>query len=92
MKSQILKSLVLHAKGKIEKHKANVHIYLENPAGIEINCLTPGINLPINVVISPCLSKYFSDLPIFFLEINRNFPHLLKTRIKMTLPKDQARK
>tara|TARA_A100001015_G_scaffold251918_1_gene291213 strand:- start:69 stop:293 length:225 start_codon:yes stop_codon:yes gene_type:complete len=34
MKSQILKSLVLHAKGKIEKHKANVHIYLENPAGI----------------------------------------------------------
>ena len=34
MKRQILKSLVLHAKGKIEKHKANVHIYLENPAGI----------------------------------------------------------
>lgn len=34
MKKQILKSLVSHAKGKIDKHKANVHIYLENPVGI----------------------------------------------------------
>ena len=34
MQKQILKSLILHAKGKIEKHKANVHVYLKNPAGI----------------------------------------------------------
>ena len=34
MKKEILKSLVSHAKGKIDKHKANVLVYLENPAGI----------------------------------------------------------
>ena len=34
MKKEILKSLVSHAKGKINKHKANVHIYLQNPVGI----------------------------------------------------------
>jgi len=34
MKKEILKSLVSHAKGKIDKHKANVLVYLENPVGI----------------------------------------------------------
>ena len=34
MKIHILKSLVSHAKGKINIHKAIVHIYLENPVGI----------------------------------------------------------
>ena len=34
MQKQILKSLILHAKGKIENHKAYVLVYLKNPAGI----------------------------------------------------------
>ena len=34
MRDKIIKALLAHAKGDIEKHKANVEIYLTNPAGI----------------------------------------------------------
>jgi hypothetical protein len=38
-----------------QKFILNIH------AGIDISCLTAGINLPIRVVIDPCCSKYSSD-------------------------------
>ena len=34
MREQILESLKSHAVGHINKHKMNVEIYLNNPAGI----------------------------------------------------------
>ena len=34
MREQMIKALLAHAQGDIEKHKANVEIYLSNPAGI----------------------------------------------------------
>jgi|TARA_R100000664_G_C2724739_1_gene117021 hypothetical protein len=34
MKDTILKSLKRHAEGHIEKHCANIEIYLSNPVGI----------------------------------------------------------
>lgn len=34
MRDQLLKAFVSHAQGHIEKHKANVEVYLANPAGI----------------------------------------------------------
>tara|TARA_B000000609_G_scaffold154789_1_gene144906 strand:- start:328 stop:531 length:204 start_codon:yes stop_codon:yes gene_type:complete len=34
MREQIIKALISHAQGDIEKHKANIEIYLTNPAGI----------------------------------------------------------
>ena len=34
MKEQLVRSLLAHAHGEIEYHKANVRVYLENPAGI----------------------------------------------------------
>jgi hypothetical protein len=34
MKDTILKSLKRHAEGHIEKHCANIEIYLNNPVGI----------------------------------------------------------
>ena len=34
MKEQIVRSLLAHAHGEIEYHKANVRIYLNNPVGI----------------------------------------------------------
>jgi len=34
MEDIFIKALVKHAEGHIEKHKANVHVYMENPAGI----------------------------------------------------------
>ena len=34
MRDQLIKALLAHAQGDIAKHKANVEIYLEHPAGI----------------------------------------------------------
>ena len=34
MRDQLIKALLAHAQGDIAKHKANVEIYLNNPAGI----------------------------------------------------------
>ena len=34
MREQILRALIAHAQGDIAKHKANVEVYLEHPAGM----------------------------------------------------------
>ena len=34
MKEQLVRSLLAHAHGEIEYHKANVKVYLNNPVGI----------------------------------------------------------
>ena len=34
MKEQLVRSLLAHAPGEIEYHKANVRVYLNNPVGI----------------------------------------------------------
>ena len=34
MKEQLVRSLLAHAHGEIEYHKANVSVYLDNPVGI----------------------------------------------------------
>ncbi len=34
MREQLLRAVLAHAHGEIEMHKANVNVYLENPAGI----------------------------------------------------------
>jgi len=34
MRDQIIKALLAHAQGDIQKHVANVEVYLTNPAGI----------------------------------------------------------
>ena len=34
MRDQLLKALLAHANGDIAKHRANVEVYLTNPAGI----------------------------------------------------------
>ena len=34
MKEQLVSSLLAHAHGEIEYHKANVRVYLDNPVGI----------------------------------------------------------
>ena len=34
MREQLLKALLAHAQGDIQKHVANVEVYLTNPAGI----------------------------------------------------------
>ena len=43
MREQLIRAVLAHATGEIEKHKANVNVYLEHPAGIgehsDITCL-----------------------------------------------------
>ena len=34
MREQLIKALLAHAQGDIAKHRANVEVYLTNPAGI----------------------------------------------------------
>ena len=34
MKPELIKALLSHAQGEINYHKANVHVYLNNPTGI----------------------------------------------------------
>ena len=34
MREQLIKALLAHAQGDIQKHLANVEVYLQNPAGI----------------------------------------------------------
>ena len=34
MREQILRAFIAHAQGDIAKHKANVEVYLEHPAGV----------------------------------------------------------
>ena len=34
MREQMIKALIAHAQGDIEEHKANIEVYLSNPAGI----------------------------------------------------------
>ena len=34
MREQLIKALLAHAQGDIQKHKANVEVYLANPVGI----------------------------------------------------------
>ena len=32
MREQLIRAVLAHAQGEIEKHKANVNVYLEHPA------------------------------------------------------------
>ena len=34
MREQLIKAILAHARGEIERHRANVEVYLSNPAGI----------------------------------------------------------
>jgi hypothetical protein len=34
MRDQMIKALLAHANGEIERHKTNVTIFLENPVGV----------------------------------------------------------
>ena len=39
MREQLIRAVLAHATGEVEKHKANVNVYLEHPAVLE-NILT----------------------------------------------------
>lgn len=63
-----------------------VKFILAKPAGNEMKCLTPGSNLPINVVISPCFSKYFSDFDKEFEFKKKKFSYFNISLLTAALP------
>ena len=65
MRDQLIKALLSHAQGDIAKHKANVEVYLSNPAGIgEHSNVVEAIEEEINMIAKyqdqiDVINKYF---------------------------------
>ena len=65
MREQILRALLAHAQGDIAKHKANVEVYLENPAGVgEHTDILESIEKEIDIIAKyqdqiDVIKKYF---------------------------------
>ena len=66
MKTELIKSLLAHAHGEISYHKANVNVYLNNPAGIgEHSTIMGAITDELNEIAKyhdqvEVLEKYFT--------------------------------
>jgi len=67
MREQIIKALLAHAQGDIAKHKANVEIYLTNPAGIgDHSNVLEAIEQELNMIAKyqdqiDVINKYFKN-------------------------------
>jgi len=63
----MIKALLAHAQGDIEKHKANVEIYLTNPAGIgEHSNVMEAVEEELNMIAKyqdqiDVIQKYFKS-------------------------------
>ena len=60
MREQLLKAILAHANGEIQKHKANVEIYLEHPVGIgEHSDITEAIGVELDKI-----SRYHDQIEV----------------------------
>ena len=65
MREQLIKALLAHAQGDIQKHVANVEVYLTNPVGIgEHSDITEAIETELNIIAKyqdqiDVINKYF---------------------------------
>ena len=51
MREQLIKALLAHAQGDIQKHLANVEVYLSNPVGIgEHSNVVEAIEEELNII------------------------------------------
>ena len=67
MREQLLRAVLAHAQGEIEKHKVNVNVYLENPAGIgEHSDITEAIQVELNKI-----AVYHDQIEV----VNKYFKH-----------------
>ena len=67
MRDQMIKALLAHAQGDIEKHKANVEIYLTNPAGIgEHSDIMESIEKEIDII-----AKYQDQIDVIHKHFKR---------------------
>ena len=67
MREILIRAVLAHAHGEIEKHKANVNVYLENPAGIgEHSDITGAIQTELDHISRyhdqvEVINKYFAN-------------------------------
>tara|TARA_Y100000588_G_scaffold116302_1_gene127329 strand:+ start:2415 stop:2660 length:246 start_codon:yes stop_codon:yes gene_type:complete len=67
MREQLLKALLAHAQGDIQKHVANVEVYLQNPVGIgEHSNIIEAMEEEINMIAKyqdqiDVINKYFKN-------------------------------
>ena len=67
MREQLIRAVLAHAYGEIEKHKVNVNVYLENPAGIgEHSDISEAIQVELDKIARyhdqvEVIEKYFSS-------------------------------
>ena len=67
MRDKLLTAVVAHAIGEIAKHKANVEVYLEHPAGIgEHSDITEAIQVELDKIARyhdqmQVIEKYFKS-------------------------------
>ena len=60
MRTQLINAVKAHANGEIQKHLANVEVYLTNPAGIgEHSDITEAIGLELDKI-----SRYHDQLEV----------------------------
>ena len=67
MREQLIRALLAHAQGDIAKHKANVEVYLEHPAGIgKHSNIVEAIEQELNMIAKyedqvEVIKKYFKS-------------------------------
>ena len=67
MRERMIKALLAHAQGDIQKHLANVEIYLTNPAGIgEHSNVMEAVEEEVNMIAKyqdqiDVIQKYFKS-------------------------------
>ena len=67
MRDQLIRALISHAQGDIQKHVANVEVYLTNPAGIgEHSNIVEAIEEELNIIAKyedqiTVIKKYFDS-------------------------------
>ena len=67
MRDQLLKAILAHANGEIQKHKVNVEVYLEHPVGIgEHSDITEAIQCELDKI-----SRYHDQIEV----VNKYFKH-----------------
>tara|TARA_Y100001968_G_scaffold164763_1_gene150808 strand:- start:12 stop:212 length:201 start_codon:yes stop_codon:yes gene_type:complete len=60
MRDKLIKAILAHAQGDIQKHVANVEVYLENPAGIgEHSDIVESIEKEIDII-----AKYHDQIEV----------------------------
>ena len=65
MREQIINALIAHAQGDIAKHRANIEVYLTNPAGVgEHTDILESIEKELDIIAKyedqiEVLKKYF---------------------------------